>query len=379
MVDLKEIVVANGVTILAMWFLLRCRRKNRERLHAKDDIYDGMALINLLGALFETISFWVDGKEIIFGRSINYLSNSLCFLGTVSIGLLWCLYVNLRIYHNDAGIVRSRGMILLPWLVEVMAIVLNLFGAGILFKVSENNVYHRSMGVSLGYITLMIYFAYSVYLVCRSESSGFNRRFFSVQYFVGPCIAGVIVQFFCYGMTTSWLSVAMALIFVQMQTYAENLYEDELSGLFNRRYLNGILAEQTSVNREPLYGIMMDINDFKSINDSFGHSTGDRAICCMGEILSKSIQHNGTAIRYAGDEFIVLVRSDSADTVHAVMKKIHKNLNRFNTMGAELFTLSVSMGYAAFAAEDDAESFLRKMDTKMYEEKHRYHLMQNNR
>lgn len=99
----------------------------------------------------------------------------------------------------------------------------------------------------------------------------------------------------------------------------------------------------------------------------------------MGEILSKSIQHNGTAIRYAGDEFIVLVRSDSADTVHAVMKKIHKNLNRFNTMGAELFTLSVSMGYAAFAAEDDAESFLRKMDTKMYEEKHRYHLMQNNR
>ncbi len=379
MIDLKEIAVANGITILSMWFLLRCRRQNRESRHTKDNIYDGMVLLNLLGALVETISFMVDGREIVFGRLINYLSNSICFCGTVSIGLLWCLYVNLRIYHNDVGIVRSRGMILLPWFIEIIAIVCNLFGVGILFEVSENNVYRRGVGASLGYITLIIYFAYSVYLVYRSKGQEFNRRFFPVQYFVGPCLVGVVIQFFCYGITTSWLSVAMALVFIQMQTYAENLYKDELSGLFNRRYMNGILARQTDTNREPLYGIMMDINDFKSINDCLGHSTGDRAICCMGEILFRSMQHNSIAIRYAGDEFIVLVRSDSADTVHAVMKEIHKNLNRFNAMGAELFTLSVSMGYAAFAAEDDAESFLRKMDTKMYEEKHRYHLMQNSR
>ena len=58
------------------------------------------------------------------------------------------------------------------------------------------------------------------------------------------------------------------------------------------------------------------------------------------------------------------------------MREIHKNLSRFNALGAELFTLSVSMGYADFEADDDAESFLRKMDAKMYEEKRRYHLMQ---
>ena len=376
MINLQEIAVANGITILAMWFLLGCRRKNRESLHAEDDIYDGMVLITLLGALFETISFLVDGQDFIFGRSINYLSNSVCFLGTVSVGLLWCLYVNIRISHNDAGIVRSHGMILLPWLVEAAAILWNLFGSGILFNVSENNVYHRNAGASLGYITLMIYFVYSVYLVCRSESRGFNRRFFPVQYFVGPCIAGVIVQFFCYGITTSWISVAMALVFVQMQTYAENLYKDELSGLFNRRYLNGILAKQTNANRGSLHGIMMDINDFKSINDRFGHSVGDQAICCMGEILSKSIPNNGVAIRYAGDEFIVLVKNADTDNSNSVMREIHKNLSRFNALGSALFTLSVSMGYADFEANDDAESFLRKMDAKMYEEKRRYHLMQ---
>lgn len=72
------------------------------------------------------------------------------------------------------------------------------------------------------------------------------------------------------GITTSWVLVAVALTFVQMQSYAKNLYMDELSGLYNRRYLNLVFAEIENTNRRPLHGIMMDINDFKCINDNWG-------------------------------------------------------------------------------------------------------------
>ena len=118
---------------------------------------------------------------------------------------------------------------------------------------------------------------------------------------------------------------------------------------------------------------MMDVNDFKHINDSFGHSMGDGAIGTMGHILFKSIPDSGIAIRYAGDEFIVLLIGADKESVLATINEINKNISRFNESKAEPFELSVSMGYAEFGIDDNAEAFLKNMDDKMYEEKRRYH------
>ena len=367
--------MANGLTVLMMWFLLLCRRKNRESLQVGNKIYDGMAIVNLLGALSETIAFLVDGKQFMGSRQINYVSNSICFIGTVSIGLLWCLYVELRIYRNYKRIFKKAKPVMLPWVVEVIMVLCNLFGTGIMFKISEENIYQRAAGALIGYISLIIYFAYSIYLVHQSKKQGINLNFFPVIYFVGPCFAGVLIQFLFYGITSSWVLVAVALIFVQMQSYAENLYIDELSGLYNRRYLNAVLTERKITSRKSLHGIMMDVNDFKYINDNFGHSMGDKAICTLGNILFRSIPDGGMAIRYAGDEFIVLLSGVDTESVLVTMDEINHNLSQFNESKIEPFTLSVSMGYAEFGEGDDTEAFLMHMDEKMYEEKRKYHLL----
>ena len=358
-----------------MWFLLLCRRKNRESLHVGDKIYDGMAIVNLLGALSETIAFLVDGKQFIGSRQINYISNSICFIGTVSMGLLWCLYVELYIYRNYKRIFKKARLVMLPWVVEVIMVLCNLPGTGIMFKISEENIYQREAGALVGYISLIIYFAYSIFLVYQSRRQGINLNFFPVLYFVGPCLAGVLIQFLFYGITSSWVLVAVALLFVQMQSYAESLYMDELSGLYNRRYLNTILTEKKITSGKSLYGIMMDVNGFKYINDNFGHSMGDKAICTLGNILSRSIPDGGMAIRYAGDEFIVLLSGVDTESVLATMDEINHNLSQFNESRTEPFNLSVSMGYAEFGAGDDTEAFLMHMDEKMYEEKRKYHLL----
>lgn len=375
MIILEEILMANGLTVLMMWFLLLCRRKNRESLHEEDKLYDGMAIVNLAGALSETIAFLVDGKQFMGSRQINYVSNSICFIGTVSIGLLWCLYVELRIYRNYKRIFKKAKPVMFPWVVEVIMVLCNLFGTGIMFKISEENIYQRAAGALIGYISLIIYFAYSIYLVHQSKKQGINLNFFPVIYFVGPCFAGVLIQFLFYGITSSWVLVAVALIFVQMQSYAENLYIDELSGLYNRRYLNAVLTERKITSRKSLHGIMMDVNDFKYINDNFGHSMGDKAICTLGNILFRSIPDGGMAIRYAGDEFIVLLSGVDTESVLVTMDEINHNLSQFNESKIEPFTLSVSMGYAEFGEGDDTEAFLMHMDEKMYEEKRKYHLL----
>lgn len=373
MIDLKEILVANLVTMMAMWFLLRCRRKNRESICTKDKLYDGMCLVNFFGALCETISFLIDGRGFAGGTALNFLTNSLCFLGTVSIGLLWALYVDLRVHRNHSRTLKRARFLVIPWVIEAVAIVCNLFGTGVLFTVSEANVYHRGVASAIGYVSLMIYFVYSLLVVFRSKKEGLDLHFFPVQHFVGPCLAGLVVQFLFYGITTSWLSTGLALMFVQMQTYAENLYKDELSGLFNRRYLNRTLENHNGVDNGTLYGIMLDINDFKSINDNFGHHAGDQAICIFGDVLLRSIPEGAVVVRYAGDEFIILMPNANKDLTALTMDEVRAELACFNKSGTEPFQLHAAMGCAKFRPDDNEESFLRRMDEKMYEEKLRFH------
>ena len=368
----EEIFMANGAAIIMMAFLLYCRRRNRESIHADDRIYDWMTLITLLGAVIDTLTFLVDGQSFVGARFLNYLTNSLVYMGTVVIGFLWCLYVDLHIYKNHARYRRNLRYVAIPLLFEFVCLLYNLCGNGIMFTISADNMYSRGFYSIIGYISVYLYLLYSIYLVYHSREEGVNLDFFPIFYFMGPCVLGIVIQFLRYGITSSWISVAISLTFVQMQVYSENISTDSLSGLYNRRYLDRVLANKERLSRFSVFGIMMDVNDFKQINDRYGHSMGDQAIRVMGNILSKALPDSGIPIRYAGDEFVALLICEDPNEVFATMTEINRRLDVFNRSGAEPFKISVSMGYAKLDPSD-TETFLREMDERMYEEKRRYH------
>lgn len=369
---LEEIFMANGTAIIMMAFLLFCRSRNRESIHGDDRIYDCMTIVTILGAAFETLSFVVNRQSFVGARFLNYLSSSISYLATAVIGFLWCLYVDLHIYKNHARYRRNVRFVAIPLLIELVCVLYNLLGNGFLFSVSADNVYSRGSFTVIGYLTVYLYFLYSIYLVYHSQEEGLNLDFFPIFYFMGPCVLGAVVQFLYYGITSSWISVAVSLTFVQMQSYSENISTDSLSGLYNRRYLDRILALKEHLTQKSVYGIMMDVNDFKQINDLYGHSMGDQAIRVMGNILLKSVPDGGISIRFAGDEFVVLLVCDDPNAVFETMTEINRRLDDLNRSGVEPFKLSVSMGQAKLDPSDP-EAFLREMDERMYEEKRRYH------
>lgn len=370
---IEEILVVNVIVVLLMVFLLKYRSKNGKNIHQDDRIYNLMAVITLLGAVVETAAFLVDGKDITGGYIVNYAANSLSFLGTVSIGFLWCIYVDLHVYKNYNKTLRKIKILMLPWTIEIMAIIYNLFGTSFLFGVSDENLYYRGAYVALGYITLLIYFACSIIIVATTGGQALHLSFFPIQYFIAPCLAGVIAQFIWYGITTSWISVAIAMIFVQMQADTENMMTDTLSGVYNRKFLNRILADRKIKSIDSLYGIMIDINDLKTINDKFGHSRGDKAISTVGDIISNSVPDGGIPVRYAGDEFIVLLSGVSQQIADDTLIDIQKNIESFNRLEKVPFVLSASIGMTKLREDDNADTFLTRMDEKMYEEKRKYY------
>lgn len=115
---------------------------------------------------------------------------------------------------------------------------------------------------------------------------------------------------------------------------------DETSGLFNRKYMNFYLEKAHKTNPRQLYGIMMDVNDFKKINDRYGHSMGDRAIREIGKILSASLPEDAVAIRMAGDEFIILLSRGNGKMLEDTRAAIEDGLRHFNQTTTAPFKLS---------------------------------------
>ena len=365
--NMAEILIVNGLGIFLMAFLRLTRIENTEKQLEGEKIFDVMLWLTIAGCFIEALTFVIDGKIFPFCRAVSYALNSFLFIATCSVGFLWCLYVDFRIY-NSMRRVRSRaGWLAIPLAVDVVMNIINLSGCGIVFTISEGNVYARGSLVAASYIILFFYFIYSICLVDFSKRSGLHVRFFPVYYFVLPVMVGTLVQGFAYGITMGWACVAIALLFIYIQTQSLNSYIDSLSGLYNRRYMDCILGMQKNNAKVSVYGIMIDVNDFKRINDLYGHSRGDDAIRSIGSILSDAIPTNGLAVRYAGDEFVVLLRVDEEAAVQAVMQRIQENVEQFNQAGQAPYTLSLAMGCSRFdASAGDAEEFFSAMDAQMY-------------
>lgn len=150
---------------------------------------------------------------------------------------------------------------------------------------------------------------------------------------------------------------------------------DDTTGLFNHRHLmEEIEKELTRARRYKrfLSGMMVDIDNFKEINDYYGHLTGDSVLREVAELLKKSLRKVDIVGRYGGDEFLIILPETNGDVALAVAQRIQKDIqqHRFRTM-RDYITVSVSIGVVHFSDSKDFDktAFVEKLDEAMYKAK----------
>ena len=156
------------------------------------------------------------------------------------------------------------------------------------------------------------------------------------------------------------------------------IFEDELTGIYNRRFLFQYLQTRVqweTLNKHPLSLIMLDLDEFKQINDSYGHQIGDQTLIYVAGLLKEIAGENGMAIRYAGDEFMLLLlqmdKQASLEKGAQLLKRTRSELFHPNTLDDPL-RITFSMGIAS-APEDanDGRTLIRQADTALYSAKKR--------
>ncbi|MDI6704368.1 MAG: diguanylate cyclase [bacterium] len=146
-------------------------------------------------------------------------------------------------------------------------------------------------------------------------------------------------------------------------------YTDDLTGLFNRRYLYQILPKEIKVS-ENLVLLMVDIDKFKNFNDRYGHLTGDHILRQVSMVLKEDRRKEDVVIRYAGDEFIVILPHTQEEGGFAVAERIRKKVEDsvfcVQEEGPALFT-TLSIGLATYPKDaSSVEELINQADKALY-------------
>lgn len=147
----------------------------------------------------------------------------------------------------------------------------------------------------------------------------------------------------------------------KLSGYNEKLYTDVMTGIYNRRFF-----EEKIKNMEDEAGIaVIDLDDFKLHNDTYGHSAGDAALITTANIIKKYIRKTDILIRYGGDEFLLILPSIKKHIFEDKLKLIREKIHDTVVPKYEKMQLSVSIGGAIFR-EGNIEDAIASADRQMY-------------
>ena len=155
---------------------------------------------------------------------------------------------------------------------------------------------------------------------------------------------------------------------------------DELTGLFNRRFFNDHFPSMVDERRrygEDLAVLMMDLDGFKAVNDTFGHEAGDAVLREVAKVIKQSIRGYDMAVRFGGDEFLVVLPRQDRERARVVAERIEKALNEMVIPEWPDAKVGVSIGIATLSEMDarggkwQLKDILKQADKLMYQEKER--------
>ncbi|OLS35401.1 GGDEF domain-containing protein [Bacillus sp. MRMR6] len=151
-------------------------------------------------------------------------------------------------------------------------------------------------------------------------------------------------------------------------------FKDYLTKINNRRYADQVIPKllyKGKLIKKPITLFSLDMNNFKSINDNYGHGTGDNAIKKISELLVNNIRKNDLVFRWGGDEFLIVTpnigKEGAENLVHRINHAVDNEMKKFNNAN---INLGISIGFAVFP--EDGKTFdqlLTIADKKMYKVK----------
>ncbi len=370
--------LANNITInvysigiLLIIYVFSIKQNDEKTLQNK--LYKNMLKLTILMLVVDILSRF-DGNQNTIYPVINHVGNFLIFLLSPVIPSLWLLYVHDQIFQDEK---RTKQLLYLIYAVNGVNLLLLIATqtTGWYYRIESGNIYQRGpLFWIAGLLTCILVLAASILTMFNREKMN-KKQFFSLLFFAVPPLLCIILQILYYGISIILNGIVFSMLIVALNIQNYNMYTDYLTGVYNRKKLETYLKQKVSLSREnkTFSAIMIDLDNFKVINDCYGHDVGDNALQVCTKLISGCLKSNDFIARFGGDEFFIILNMADEIRLKEVVARIKNSINNYNMTSGQPYELSCSMGYAVYGCNSgqNAEEFQKQLDTLMYENKQR--------
>lgn len=352
---LKNYIALHLIDIIALLFLIKLLyNDNFMSQHRKKAFLYGI-IFTILVILAEGGTMIVGDKSANF-RELHIFLNMLGFALTPVISLV-------IIVIFDANIIKKHKLFLLPSILNFLAVLLSP-SFGLIFYVDVNNFYQRG---NIFLLFIIVYIINIILLLITTLYTG-QKYFYPIKWEIASLsfftVAGTFIQILIPSIYSSWHCATFSLfLFYLLLSEFEGSF-DTMTKLYNRAAFDKAVTKLKSKKKFSV--IVMDINKFKEINDTFGHEYGDTILKEVATIVRDSFDSSCSCYRIGGDEFCTICRHTDKDKLDYQLESITNSLAKERQKDRCL--PMVSYGYSIFEGDKtlDFKKIFKEADEQMY-------------
>lgn len=347
-------------------------RKLAEKRLLHNRIFRWLVLTVFCLLILEALTWVLDGAGESILVDCDYAVTILLFLLTPVPAALWALYVKGQLFHDKEIFKRDIFLYSVPVIACAVLTLVTPF-SHLLFYYDAAHVYHRGALYPLLAVVSIYPFLIAV-VTATVHRKRVSKRFYRLLVLFSLFIlAAVAAQVFIYGISVIWSTITITALLTHTNLQNDQAFFDHLTGVFNRRQMDIYLSDRVALAAvgRPLSCILLDVNRFKSINDSLGHTVGDDALKSAACILKTSIRKEDFLSRYGGDEFVILSEIDDEALLESMILRIGETARAYNETAGKPYAISFSVGYLVYPKDSNMTEteFLDAVDKRMYHDK----------
>ncbi len=375
-------VLLNCFSLVILFvFYLDNQHRHLENKSQKYFFFQHMVVTNILLLVLDGVTWLVAGTPDPALRIVNVVASTLYYILNPLPSFFFLRFTDV-VMNLSAEKQRKK----MRW--YAVPVVLNLLIAlatpftGWFFNIDAANVYHRGSLLSASFVlSLILLFVALIKVILRyaparkevgAVAKNIKEYRWILEYALIP-ILGAGVQAFFYNVTYIWNFTVIGLLILYINYQNAEITTDTLTGLYNRRqsfaYFERFMRERTR-DKLSIAVVMIDINNFKLINDCYGHTLGDEAIVDVARVLEEEFKWDDFICRFGGDEFVVITKHGELKSLKAVLQSVNDHLMALHREGRFAFELSVSAGFAQYSRKcKTLDALIKLADDMMFEQK----------
>ena len=345
--------------------------KDESLNNSSDKYYEKTLLATISFSLFALISGIFNGTSYNFSQIILIISHSLYFFSESLIGYFYTNYILKRINLQEKR--KYKFILYIPLILSIFFLIINFFQKT-LFTISIDNLYSPGKYIYLYnlinavYVLIIITNLISYYFYNKNSKNEIK----SLILFTLLPVVSAGIQNYNYGIILGQVGFTLSELLIYFNNQKKEANYDELTGVYNRRAFNK-RANKIYYSNKSMFLMLMDADDFKIINDKYGHLEGDQALIQIAYILNSAINNthkNYSLARYGGDEFVIVGNIQNKDEVAQLINQIEEEEKKYNKETNNKYNIKLSIGYALQNDNHTSvEDLIKEADALMYAKK----------